>query len=86
MVDEQFAGSIGEYTALNLKNIAQVLVDFRSLGQAPFLTQSGLQGVRLVTQAQQQKGLLRQVFYFLPGKGDKYDSAVDAAIKTFVLR
>jgi len=101
VVDEQFAGSIGEYTALNLKNIAQVFVDFRNLGQTPFLTQSGLQGVRLVTQARQQKVLLRQVFYLLPGQGDKkyvltfsalleegdkYDSAVDAAIKTFVLR
>lgn len=101
VLDEQFPGSIEDYAAANLKTLARVFAEFRNLGQSPFVTNAGLKGVRLVTQARQQKFLLRQIYYFLPGKGDKkyvvtfsalledgakYDPVVDASVKTFTLR
>lgn len=101
VVNEAFAGSVEEYAALNLKAITGAFAEFRNLGQTSFVTTSGLKGVRLVTQAKQQDRLLRQVFYFLPGKanrkyvvtfsalledGPKHDAIADASIKTFVLR
>lgn len=101
VVDESFSGTIQEDVRRNLEALQKGLPEFKSLGQSAFTTTSGLKGAKLVTQSRQQGRLLRQVIYFLPGRGDrkyvvtfsglaeeggKYDPQVDAAVKTFVLK
>lgn len=101
VVDETFPGTISDYAKVNLQNLRTGLADFKLLRQTAFTTGAGLKGLKLVIQSNHQGRTIRQVFYALPGKGakkyvvtfsapaevgSKYDSAVDAALKTFRVR
>ena len=101
VVDESFNGNIQEYVRQNLVALQKHFAQFKNLGQSAFKTTSGLNGIKLISEAEQQGNKLRQVFFFLPGKGDKkfvvtfsslaeegkkYDSQVEKALKTFALK
>jgi hypothetical protein len=101
VVDESFKGSIQEYVQRNVAALEKQFSQFKNLGQSAFKTTSGLNGVKLVSEAEQQGNKLRQVFFFFPGKGDKkfvitfsalaeegkkYDAKVEKSLKTFVLK
>ncbi len=70
------------------------------LSNTPFVTTSGLQGIKLVAELTQNDVLKRFVFYWFSGKGnqkivivaawlasfgDKYEPVTDASMKTFAL-
>lgn len=101
IVEEEFKGSMDEYLQGNLKILEKSLPGFKNLGQRAFTTNSGVKGVKVTAQTEQQGKVLRQVFFLLRGKGDlkfvitftalandgnKYDAAVEKALKTFVLK
>jgi hypothetical protein len=70
VVDEAFKGSAEAYVRASLSTLKRQLKDLRIEKQEPFKTRSGLQGMRLITENQQDERLLRQTFYFF-GNGEK---------------
>jgi hypothetical protein len=99
-VDEAFDGAIDAYAEANLKSLQTIFQGFKKISQAPFKTDAGQSGVKLVTTSEQHKMILRQTFYFLDGPagkklvftcsclsegGEKLDPAFEASIKTVKL-
>ena len=75
-----------------------MFVQFTLIKREAFVTTSGLRGEKMVTTSLQQKNLLRQTFYLLPGirgkyfvvtcstlaeGGESHDAAFEESIKTF---
>jgi hypothetical protein len=99
VVDEPFQGTVDEYVKANISALKERLAKFKVHEQGEFKTTSGLRGVRLVTESEQGRRLLRQTFYFfgtpdakyvvtcstLAEGGEKLDSVLEKAMKTFWL-
>ena len=100
-VDETAAVPLDQYVQMNLAQVKRVYTAFHILGQSPFVTSSGLHGIRLAAQGTVTGRNVHQMFYLFPAPdsrkivvtaswlaadGDKYTRAVDASLKTFTLK
>jgi len=100
VVDESFTGSLQAYVKANLETLPKVFKGFKKLGQSDFKTDSGMNGVKIIIQSEQQGHAIRQSFFFFEGKADKklvatcsalaeggakLDSAFEASMKTFAI-
>ena len=100
-VDEAANMALSEYAQASLTQMKLHFPGFHFRGQTPFVTASGLRGVRMVADDSPTGQKLQQVFYLLPGRGAvkfvvtastlasdgaKYNSAIDAAMKTFTIK
>lgn len=98
VVDEVYSGPLKGYVDANKNTLNKIFVQFTLIKRDAFVTTNGLRGERMVTTSLQQKNLLRQTFYFLPGvngkyfvvtcsalaaKGETLDSVFEESIKTF---
>lgn len=98
VIDEAYGGSLKSYVDANKNTLFKMFEQFTLIKRDLFVTTRGLQGERMVTTSLQQKNLLRQTFYFLPGVNGKYfvvtcstlaaggeafDSVFEESIKTF---
>jgi hypothetical protein len=101
VIDEAFNGSVEDYANASLKQIEALFENFKKLDKSIFITNSGLKGIKLVTEATQQKKYLRQTFYFFKGKAGKmfvitcsvlakqgglFSGIFDKSIKTFEVK
>jgi hypothetical protein len=98
-VDEAFKGGVDDYVTASLPLLKRTLEDLRIEKQGVFRTESGLDGVRLITQNRQQGRQLCQTFYFfgngekvyvvtctaLADGGDQLDPLFERTMKTFRL-
>ena len=95
-VDETFAGSLDDYVTGNMRTLAAMMANYRPGEKVPFVTDQGLQGVKLVTESRQRGFALRQTFYFFANGNTKYVATCstlaedgerlaefDAAMRTF---
>lgn len=100
IVDESFSGPLSDYVKATVQALTKTFKGLKNLGQTDFKTDSGLKGVRLIVQSEQQAHLLRQTFFFLDGKdgrklvvtcstlaegGARLDDTFAASMKTFAL-
>ena len=100
VVDESAAVSMTDYIQLTSTQLKRQFPDFISLGQTAFVTSSGIQGVRLDSEATLNGHKLRQIYYLFAGQGDrkivvtatwgaldgdKFTQATDTSMKTFAL-
>lgn len=102
MIDDTFPGrDLDAYTKVNRANMVEQRDEFKDFGQQPFLTKSGLKGLRVVAEVASDAGRLRYVSYFFTARGGKrfyivtftqlaeekakYDKEVDAAMRTFTV-
>jgi hypothetical protein len=100
IVDEGYGGPLKSYVDENTKTLQKMFTAFKLVKRAPFVTESGIQGEKMITTSQQQTTRLRQVFYFFTGSGGKYyvvtcstpaekgdalDAAFDESLRTFEL-
>ena len=100
VVDETAPVSLAEYIRVSMAHMNLAYSQFQLLSQAPFVTSSGLHGVRLVSRGTMNSRSVRQIFYVFPAPssrkiivtaswlatdGDKYTRAADGAMKTFKL-
>ena len=98
VVDEVYGGTLRSYVDANKESLNKIFVLVTLIKRDAFVTTSGTRGERMVTTSLQQKYLLRQTFYFLPGVNGKYfvvtcsalaaggealDSVFEESIKTF---
>ena len=98
VVDEYYSQGLESYVEGNEKNMSKLFQNFKQIQKSSFQTNSGLNGIKLITEADPQGMSLRQTFYFFSGYGDKkivvtcsvpkahggkYDSIFDASLKTF---
>lgn len=98
VVDEAYEGPLKSYVDANVKTLEKIFVQFKLIKRGPFVTTSGVKGERVVTTSLQQKNLLRQTFYFMPGVngkqfvvtcstlakgGESLDSVFEESLKTF---
>lgn len=72
VVDEAFSGPLKVYVGANLENMGRMMPNFAVASQADFETDDGVDGTRLVATSTQNDMAMRQVFYFIPGKGKFY--------------
>ncbi|HXT42225.1 MAG TPA: hypothetical protein VN887_19615 [Candidatus Angelobacter sp.] len=100
VVDESFSGPLSDYVKANVQVLTKMFKGLKNLGQTDFKTDSGLNGVRLIIQSEQQAHLLRQTLFFFDGKGGRklvvtcstlakggarLDDTFTASMKTFIL-
>ncbi len=98
VVDEMYAGSLKSYVDANIKSLERVFVEFKIIKRGAFVTASGIKGEKLITTSLQQRSVLRQTFYFIPGVNGKHfvvtcsvpaeggesrDSLFEESVKTF---
>jgi hypothetical protein len=98
VVDEAYGGSLKSYVDANKSTLDKMSIQLTLIKRDPFVTTSGIKGERMAITSLQQKNLLRQTFYFLPGAKGKYfvvscsalaaggealDSVFEESIKTF---
>lgn len=89
------------YVHASLAKMQQAHADLHVLSLAPFVTSSGIRGMRLAVVVTRTNRRLYQVFYVFPtpgsrkiltvaawlaSDGNKYAAAVDSAMKTFKLQ
>ncbi len=72
VVDEAFKGTLDEYVKANTAVLMRVLKKVKIVQQGEFKTTSGLQGVRLIVENEQNDKLIRQTFYFFGTAETKY--------------
>ncbi len=92
---------LARYAQLNTQQMNLHFPGFHLQSQTPFITASGLRGIKIVAQTKPQGKVLQQVFFMFSGHGSKkfvgtastlasdgakYDRAVDAAMKTFIVK
>lgn len=63
VVDESFGASLEDYLGLLAQGLGNYLKDFVVLGEGPFVTNSGLEGYKLVCTDNQNGRDIGQVFY-----------------------
>ena len=98
--DETAPVGLNQYVQVSMAHMNLVYSEFHLLNQTPFVTGSGLHGVRLVSTGTISNRTMRQIFYIFPApssrkiivtaswlasEGDKYTRAADGAMKTFRL-
>ena len=72
VVDEAYDGSLKSYVDANINSLKTIFVQFTLIKREAFVTTNSLKGEKIVTTSLQQKNLLRQTFYILPGTNGKY--------------
>ena len=72
VVNEQFKGTLEEYTNANIATMRGAFSKLRIIEQVEFKTTAGLPGRRLVIESEQNDKLLRFSFYFFGTAGMKY--------------
>ncbi len=100
-VDEVAPMALGPYMQISVSHMKLAYTSLHVVGQRPFVTASGLRGVRMATDGVVGDKHMHQVFYVFPGSnnrkyvltasalasdGSKYDAATDASMKTFKLQ
>ena len=100
-VDEVAPMAMGPYMQLSISHMKLAYTSLHVLSQKPFVTASGLHGVRMMTDGVVGDKHMHQVFYIFPGGNNrkyvltasslasdrgKYDAATDAAMKTFAVK
>lgn len=100
-VDEVAPLPLGPYVQLSVSQMKRAYTSLHVLGQKPFVTASGVHGIRMATDGVVGGRHMHQVFYVFPGTSSrkyvltasslasdhgKYDAATDAAMKTFKLQ
>ena len=100
VVDENYNSNLINYVIENEKNMKKIFQNYKHIGKKEFQTNSGLKGIKLVIEADQQGKSLRQTFYFFTrndGKklvvtcsvpleqGEKYNHIFDSSMKTFLV-
>jgi hypothetical protein len=99
VVDEAFKGGVEDYVTACLPLLQRTVENLRIEKRGAFRTESGLDGVRLITESRQQGRQLRQVAYFfctgekayvvtctaLADGGDQLDPLFERTMKTFRL-
>jgi len=98
--DETAPVGLNKYVQVSMAHMNLAYSQFHLLNQTPFVTGSGLHGIRLVSTGTISNRTLRQIFYIFPApssrkiivtaswlasEGDKYTRAADGAMKTFRL-
>jgi hypothetical protein len=101
VVDETAPVPLNKYVQMNLTQMTRVYTVFHVLGQSPFVTSSGLHGIRLASTGTVAGKHVHQIFYLFPAPssrkivvtaswlaadGEKYTRAVDGSMKTFALK
>ncbi len=100
-VDEVAPMPMGPYVQLSVSQMKRAYTSLHVLSQKPFVTASGLSGVRMATDGIVGGKQMHQIFYIFPGSSNrkfvltasflasdhnKYDAATDQAMKTFKLQ
>jgi hypothetical protein len=100
ILDEAYQGTLKGLVDANQTLLPKMFKQFTINKRDTFVTARGLRGERLVTTSLQQKILLRQILYIIPGVNGKYfvvnctalaaggealDSVCEESIKTFDL-
>lgn len=100
-VDEVAPVPMGPYMQASIAQMKRAYANLHVVSQKPFVTASGIQGARLVTDGVAAGKHMHQVFYVFPGTNNrkyvltasslasdhgKYDAATDQAMKTFKLQ
>ena len=100
-VDEVAPVPMGPYVQASIAQMKRAYANLHVLSQKPFVTASGVHGVRMVTDGLAAGKHMHQVFYVFPGAnsrkyvltasflasdGSKYDAVTDASMKTFTLK
>jgi hypothetical protein len=97
IVDEYFEGSLDEYIRLNNRNMQTLYPDAEFISNAPFRTNSGLNGEKQIYLTANSGQLLKQIFYYFSngsmklvitctvpnGTGQNYEKYFDESCKTF---
>ncbi len=101
ILEETAAVPLDKYMQISLVGMKQAYTTFAILSQKPFVTASGIRGVRMVVNGTTGGRNMHQVFYVFPGAndrkyvvtasslasdGNRYNAATDASMKTFRLR
>ena len=99
-VDETRPVTLDEYVRLTKSQLQHGIPGYKLLSQSPFLTESGIQGFKLVADVPISGRDAREICYILPGHNStffditavwtasgngKYEHVADACIKTFQL-
>jgi len=97
-IDEIYNGSLDDYVDLNIETLKRFISNVKIIYQNSFITEKNLESRKIIAITEQQGYLLRQSFYFFPGKnglkmvatctvlassGEKYDITFDNSMKTF---
>lgn len=100
-VDEVTPMAMGPYMQLSISHMKLAYTKLHILGQKPFVTASGIHGIRMATDGVVGDKHMHQVFYVFPGANNrkyvltasslasdrgKYDAATDASMRTFKLQ
>lgn len=72
VVEEDFEGTLADYTELNLANIKQLFAGLTVLDRMELETDDGQPMLAIVTENQQQDRTLRQSFFFVGRGGKKF--------------
>lgn len=101
VVDENSPLALADYARASVTTLKAKMPGYHFVSQGPFVTKSGLHGVKLVTEAAPQGRKLRQTYFLFPGHGSRKlvvtasvlsaqaaQSAgmIDAAMKTFTVK
>jgi len=97
-IDEIYNGSLDDYVDLSIESLKKLISNVEIIYQNSFVTEENLESRKIIAITEQQGYLLRQSFYFFPGKnglkmvatctvlassGEKYDITFDNSMKTF---
>lgn len=100
-VDEVAPMAMGPYMQLSVTQMKRAYTNLHVLSQNPFVTASGIHGIRMATDGVVGGKHMHQVFYVFPSANNhkyvmpasslasdhnKYDAATDKAMKTFKLQ
>lgn len=101
IMEDKASMTVDKYCQTNEAVLKQKIPSLKIKGKSYFKTAKGLQGVKLVTNSNQEKRNLTQTFYMFPGKGDakyvvtcttlatgaaKWGPQFDKSMKTFVVK
>jgi len=71
-VDEEYNGNLNNYVNENIYQLDSFIQEYQLLDRSDFRTNSGITGERIIIINIQQNYSLRQIFYVLPGKNNRY--------------
>lgn len=101
ILDETAAVPLDKYLQLSLVGMKRAYTTLAVVGQKPFVTASGIHGIRMAVNGTTGGRNMHQVFYVFPTRtarkivvtasclasdGSKYEAATDASMKTFKLQ
>ena len=101
VVDENSALPLADYARASTATLKARMPGYHFVSQSPFVTKSGLHGVKIVTDGAPAGRKLRQIYYLFPAHGARKlvvtasvlsaqaapsAGAIDAAMKTFTLK